>query len=64
MVLLDPIESSKGSKEAVKCQDRASIVASSSTWVRFIRMCLSFSDQNEIAGGVQLNDKHADVFPW
>jgi len=48
----------------LKCQDHASTVASSSTWVRFGRMCLSFSDQNEIAGGVQLNDKHADVFPW
>ena len=57
MILLDPVESSKDSKEAVKHQDRTSIVASSSTWVRFGRMSLSFSDQSEIAGGVQLNDK-------
>jgi len=57
MVLLDLIESSKGSKEAVKCPHHTFIVASSSTWVRFGRMSLSFSDRDEIAGGVQLNDK-------
>ena len=52
MVLLDPIESSKGSKDAVKYQDRASIVASGSTYVRFGRVSLSFSNRDEIAGGV------------
>jgi len=57
MVLLDPIESNMGSKEAVKCKIHTSIVASISTWVRFGRVSLSFSDRDEISGGVQLNDK-------
>ena len=41
----------------VKYSDRPSIIASSSTWVRYGRVSLSFSDRDKIAGGVQLNDK-------
>ena len=57
MVLLDPVESGGGNKDAVKHQGSASISASSSTWVKFGRVSLTLSDRDEIAGGFQLNDK-------
>ena len=55
MVLLDPVETTSGSKDIVKHQGNTS---SSSTWVKFGRVSLTFSDRDEIAGGFQLNDKH------
>ena len=35
MVQLDPVESTSGSKDAVKHQSSASALVSSSTWVKF-----------------------------
>ena len=58
MVLLDPVESTSGSKDSVKHQSSASVLVSSSTWVKFGRVSLTLSDRDEIAGGFQLNDKH------
>ena len=58
MVLLDPVESTSGSKDTVKHQGSASTWLSNSTWVKFVRVSLTLSDSDEIAGGLQLNDKH------
>ena len=58
MVLLDPVESTSGSKDSVKHQSSASVLVSSSTWVKFGRVSFTLSDRDEIAGGFQLNDKH------
>ena len=53
-VLLDPVESTSGSKDAVKHQSSASALVSSSTWVKFGRVSLTISDRDDIAGGFQL----------
>ena len=58
MVLLDPVESTSGSKDSVKYQSSASALVSSFTWVKFGRVSLTLSNRDEIAGGLQLNDKH------
>ena len=58
VVLLHPVESTRGSKDAMKHQSSASALVSSPTLVKFGRMYFTLSDRDEIAGGFQLNDKH------
>ena len=57
VVLLHPVESTSGSKDAMKHQSSVSALVSSPTWVKFGRMYFTLPDRDEIAGGFQLNDK-------